>query len=172
MPPSSLILPAAAALLATTFFATATVAQAPQAVPAQHPAPSAQPAKHHDHFHPAPTNLKVLPKNLTGEQAHEIMEQWESALGAHCSTCHTADPNHIGPNGRPQLNFADDSLPEKSTSRMMYTMTEEINKNYLSKIESSGAPVTCGTCHQGHLGPVPFTSPKDSHNNPPPPQNK
>jgi cytochrome c553 len=170
--PSSLILPAAATLFAIAFFATATVAQAPQAAPAQQPATNALPAKHHDHFHPAPTNLKVLPKNMTGEQVHEVMQQWESALGARCNTCHTSNLNHLGPNDRPQLNFADDSLPEKATARLMYTMTEEINKNYLGKIKSSGAPVTCGTCHQGHLGPEPFTSPKDGHNNPPPPQNK
>lgn len=169
---SSLILPAAATLLATAFFAATTVAQAPQAAPAQQPTASTLPAKQPGHLRPAPTNLKVLPKNLTSEQVHEIMEQWDSALGVRCNACHTSNPNHLGPNGRPQLNFADDSLPEKSTARLMYTMTEEINKNYLSKIESSGAPVTCGTCHQGHLGPAPFTSPKDDHNNPLSPQNK
>lgn len=113
--------------------------------------------------YPAPTNLKVLPKNLTGEQVHTIMEQWEGALGAHCNTCHTPDPNNIGPNGRPLLNYADDSRPEKATARLMYTMTEEININYVGKIDSSGVAVTCGTCHRGHLGPEPFSIPRDDH---------
>ena len=35
----------------------------------------------------------------------------------------------------------------------------EINANYISKIDGSGAPVTCGTCHRGHFGPEPFAVP-------------
>jgi len=152
---SSLFPPAAAAaLLSAAVCALAMIAQAPQVPLTQAGSPPA-PAR----AYPAPTNLKVLPKNLTGDEVHEIMEQWEGALGAHCNTCHTPDPGHIGPNGRPLLNYADDSKPEKATARFMYTMTEEINRNYVAKIESSGAPVTCGTCHRGHLGPEPFVIP-------------
>jgi len=113
------------------------------------------------HSHPAPTNLKVLPRNLTGEQVHEIMEQWEGELGTGCQTCHAKDPKNIGPNGKPRLNFADDSKKEKQTARKMYTMVEGINANYIAKIDSSGAPVTCGTCHRGHFGPEPFVAPKE-----------
>lgn len=133
--------------------------------PQQSPAPAAttaQPPQQKRTF-PEPKNLKVLPKNLTGEQVHEIMEQWEGALGGHCGTCHTPDPTNIGPNGRPRLNFADDSKDEKQTARKMYQMVQEINQNYISKIDSSGAPVTCGTCHRGHLGPQPFVPPPDEH---------
>jgi cytochrome c553 len=152
--PTSLSLPAAAAaLLAAALFGLTTVAQAPQAAPG---GPPPQPRTF-----PAPTNLKVLPKNLTGQQVHDIMEQWEGSLGAHCSTCHTADPKNIGPNGRPRLDFVDDSKQEKATARAMYAMMEDINKNYVAKIDSSGAPVTCGTCHRGHLGPEPFVIPPD-----------
>jgi hypothetical protein len=106
--------------------------------------------------YPAPANLKVLPKDLTGQQVHEIMERWSASLGTHCDSCHTADPQNIGPNGRPRLNFADDSKPMKGAARLMFTMTEKINVDYVAKIDSSGAPVTCGTCHRGHLGPEPF----------------
>jgi cytochrome c553 len=116
---------------------------------------------------PAPTNLKVLPKNLTGQQVRDIMEGWEASLGTHCNTCHAADPNNIGPNGRPRLNFADDSKPEKATARLMFGMTEDINKNYVSKVDNGGAPVTCGTCHRGHLGPEPFVAPPEEHGPPP-----
>jgi hypothetical protein len=136
-------------------FAIIAVAQTPQFPP---PARGSAPSSERDHAHAAPTNLKVLPTNLTGDQVREIMEGWEAALGIHCSTCHAADSNNIGPNGRPRLNYADDSKPEKATARLMYTMTEDINVHYLSKIESSGFPITCGTCHRGHLGPEPFTS--------------
>jgi len=99
------------------------------------------------------------------------MEKWEGELGSGCKTCHAVDPKNVGPNGRPRLNFADDSKEEKQTARKMYKMTEEINVNYISKIDSSGDPVTCGTCHRGHLGPEPFTAPpeKDDHDHPPTP---
>jgi hypothetical protein len=161
----ALSLPTAApALFAAAVFAVSTVAQAPQSAPAPVGGPPPPPPLQ---VRPAPTNLKVLPKDLTGEQVHEIMEQWEGSLGAHCNTCHTADPKNIGPNGRPRLNFADDSKEEKATARKMYQMTEEINRNYVAKIDSSGAAVTCGTCHRGHLGPEPFVIPKEDGPRPP-----
>jgi hypothetical protein len=47
----------------------------------------------------------------------------------------------------------------------MYTMTEKINVDYVAKIDSSGLPVTCGTCHRGHMGPETFAI---APNGPPP----
>jgi cytochrome c2 len=143
--------PATAALvLATAIAAVSSAAQAPAPAPHVHPP------------NPAPTNLKVLPKDLTGDQVHEIMHKWEAMLGAECSTCHAADPKNIGPNGKPRLNFADDSKKEKQTARLMVKMTEDINKNYVSMIEGSGVAVGCGTCHRGHVTPEPYT-PKPDH---------
>lgn len=148
------------------------------ASPAQTPQPQNPPAaaQHEGGEHhwtmPAPTNLQVLPKNLTAEQVHEIMHKWAGSLGANCSTCHAVDPNRTGPNGRPVLNFADDSKPEKRTARLMYKMTENINENYISMVENSGQPVTCGTCHRGHVTPEPFIPPPDhdhDHHEAPPP---
>jgi hypothetical protein len=160
---TSLSLPAAAkALLTAAVFAVTAVAQTPQAPQSQQPA-AGSPGPHSQHTHPAPTNLQVLPKTMTGEQVHELMEKWEGSLGVHCGTCHAADPKNIGPNGRPRLNYADDSKPEKATARLMYKMTEDINMNYVSKVPSSEVPVTCGTCHRGHLGPEPFVIPSDDH---------
>jgi hypothetical protein len=68
------------------------------------------------------------------------------------------------------LNFADDSKPEKATARLMVKMVEEINTQYVGKIDNSGAPVTCATCHRGHLDPPPFVAPPDDdHDHPAPP---
>jgi hypothetical protein len=139
-------------VLCSALFAAAALAQAPSAQ--QAPA-----EEHHHHDEPAPTNLKVLPKNLTGEQVHEMMHGWAAALGTECSTCHAADPKNIGPNGKPRLNYADDSKPEKATARLMYRMVGDINGNYVEKVENSGVGVTCGTCHRGHLDPPIFTPP-------------
>jgi Photosynthetic reaction centre cytochrome C subunit len=126
-------------------------------------APAAQATVPPAHEHPAPTNLKVLPKDMTGEQVHELMEKWEGELGTTCKTCHAIDPKNIGPNGKPRLNYADDSKEEKRTARKMYKMVDDINMNYISKIDSSGEPVTCGTCHRGHLGPETFAAPEHPH---------
>ncbi len=124
--------------------------------------------------YPPPTNLKVLPKNLTGREVREIMEKWAGSLGVHCDTCHVADPNKIGPNGRPQLNFPDDSKPDKQIARIMYTMTQQINADYISKAseldkDAMGMTVTCGTCHRGHEMPEEFVIPKEERPGGPPP---
>jgi hypothetical protein len=140
-------------LLAAAIFAATTVAQAPQGPPAGAP----------PRTFPAPTNLQVLPKDLTGQQVHEIMEHWAGDLGVHCDTCHAADPNNVGPNGRPRLNFASDEKDEKKMARIMVTMTQDLKANYIAKVAAMdkmsepAAPVTCGTCHRGHLDPEAYT---------------
>ena len=120
--------------------------------------------------YPAPTNLQVLPKNLTGAQVHEIMESFAGSLGVHCDYCHAADPTKLGPNGRPQLNFADDSKDDKKIARIMIQMVGQINGDYISKTtaidpDAMGMKVTCGTCHRGHDMPEEFVIPKQG---PPP----
>jgi len=170
------LLTAAAVVLTAAIFAITTIAQAAQApaqaaptpaqaspVPAQLPAAGSPPQRR---TYAGPVNLRVLPRNLSGQQVRDIMEQWEGELGVHCSTCHAVDPKDIGPNGKPRLNFADDSKEEKETARVMYKMTEDINTNYVSKVPSSDMPVTCGTCHRGHLGPEPFVVPEEDHDRP------
>ncbi len=160
---ASLPVAAAAAFVSLGLFAVTTVARAAQPQEHSHEAGEA----HHHPPAPPPTNLKVLPKTLTGEQVHEIMHKWEADLGTECSTCHAADPNRKQANGRPALNFADDSKPEKQTARLMLKMTEEINKNYTSMVDSSrdssetAKRVTCGTCHRGHLDPQAFVAPPE-----------
>jgi len=152
--------PAAAAFLAVALVAASTYAQAPP--PAQGPAGAPPPG----HFKmPNPTNLQVLPKDLTGDQVMEIMHGWEAQLGTECAHCHAADPTKLMPNGKPRLNFADDSKKEKKIARLMLHMTMDINKNYVSMVESSDQPVQqvkCGTCHRGHVKPELFV-PKPEH---------
>jgi hypothetical protein len=137
-----------------------TVAQAPAGAPAG-PPPDAR-------GYPPPTNLKVLPKETTGRQVHEIMREWERSLGIQCGSCHAEDPDNLGPDGRPLLNFAADSKPMKSVARAMYAMTDQINQSYLAKIDGSGVPLTCGTCHRGHLEPEPFLTPREGQEAAPP----
>jgi hypothetical protein len=51
----------------------------------------------------------------------------------------------------------------------MFTMMQGINKDYIMKIEGAEKPVTCGTCHRGHLDPEPFVIPEEERG-PRPPQ--
>jgi hypothetical protein len=175
--PSLSLFAAAAAVLAGAIVAVSLSAQAPQPQASQAPAaqaPAGAPEQHPGEFRPsrnwpAPTNLKVLPKNLTGQQVRDIMEGWAGALGTHCDHCHTPDPKNLAPNGHPRMNFADDSKPEKSTARLMYKMTQDIDQNYLSMVDESGPPVACGTCHRGHVKPEKFVPPPEEHHEGPRP---
>ena len=166
---TSLSPPAIAITVITgAIFAISTIAQAPQGPP---PGGAGQPPRNY----PAPTNLKVLPKDLTGKQVHDIMEGWAGALGTHCDHCHASDPNNLGPNGRPRMKFDDDSKAEKQIARIMYTMTEDMKKNYvakaaeLDKMAEPAAPLTCGTCHRGHVDPEAYVPPKENGPGGPPP---
>jgi hypothetical protein len=95
------------------------------------------------------------------------MHKWEAQLGVECDTYHVADPTKKRPDGRPALNFADDSKPEKETARLMVKLTTDINENYTSMVESkrnneeSAKQVTCGTCHRGHFDPPAFVPPPE-----------
>jgi Photosynthetic reaction centre cytochrome C subunit len=116
---------------------------------------------------PPPTNLKVLPQDLTGAQVRDVMRHWAGDLGVECSTCHAQYADHrAGRNGRPELDYASDEKPEKQMARIMYTMTETIKKDYVAKVAaldtmgSPAAPVTCGTCHRGNLDPTEYVPPQ------------
>jgi hypothetical protein len=180
---TSLLLPAAAIALVTMAIYAATVgAQAQQTAPpaapqSDQPAASAPqspspegttPGGRPMRNYPPPTNLQVLPKELTGRQVREMMETWEGSLGVKCDFCHVADTKNPGPNGRPHLNFADDTKPNKQIARMMYTMMQQVNREYIAKAmdldkDGMGSPVTCGTCHRGHSMPEDFVVPREEH---------
>ena len=125
LPPAAAVAMMTAAVLAAIPGVQATQ-DPPQAAAAASqdgaPPPDMAPGDMPMHDYPAPTNLHVLPKNLTGREVREIMKTWAGSLGVHCDFCHVADLNKIGPNGKPQLNFADDSTYDKRISRIMYTI--------------------------------------------------
>ena len=159
---------AAAALLAVAVLANA------QAAPQPGPPPGGGGQMRNN---AAPTNLKVLPKDWTGRQVRDTMETWAGSLGVGCNNCHAADTSNPGPNGRPRMNFADDSKTDKNIARIMYTMTQQINADYISKVmdmdkDGMGSPVTCGTCHRGHKMPeafvIPPPAPRGGPGGPPP----
>ena len=155
----SLSLLALGSLLATT----AALSQAtPQTTPQTTPQPGGNPPAPRRQI-PAPTNLKVLPKDTTGPQVIAIMRGFEGDLGVECTYCHAKDPA----TGHP--NFASDANPMKDTARVMMKMTSSINKEYLTQLpEKPDDPVTCGTCHRGMAQPSVFVPPPHERRAAPP----
>jgi hypothetical protein len=134
---------------------------------AQTPAPETAPAPGQARPHrpnPAPTNLQVLPKDLTGDQVHDIMHKFEGALGVECEYCHAENP------ATHRLDFASDANPVKDRARVMIRMVQEIDGRFLSQL-TDPAPtnkVSCGTCHRGTAKPTVFVPPPHEHHDAPP----
>ncbi len=101
---------------------------------------------------PNPTNIKVLPKNITGDEVIKVMHQYEGDLG-------------VGRN-----DFPSDANPVKDQARLMIKMTDDLNAKYLAQLSDhkSVDAVTCGTCHRGMSHPEPFVPKPHEHGNPPP----
>ncbi len=141
-------------------------AQAQTTPPADAPAPQ-QPRPHRPH--PKPTNLQVLPKDLTGDQVVAIMHKFEDQLGVDCDYCHAKNPNPTPTTGH--LDFASDANPVKDRARLMIRMSMDINEKFIAQLQNPPATnkVTCGTCHRGNAKPTVFVpTPDTDHPQPPP----
>lgn len=97
-------------------------------------------------------NLKVLPKNISKDKLHDVMEEWEHSLGVHCNFCHARNEE------TKKMDWASDAKPEKEMAREMFRMTVKINQKYFhAKKDSLGmvmmTGVNCNTCHNGNAHP-------------------
>jgi hypothetical protein len=101
---------------------------------------------------PAPTNIKALPKNISGDDLIKLMREYEGDLGVGCEFCHAQDPT------TKRNNFASDANPTKDVARYMITMTADLNDKYLAEMPDRryADPITCGTCHRGEKHPSVF----------------
>jgi len=100
----------------------------------------------------APTNLKALPKTMSGDDVMKLMLQYQGDLGVQCEFCHAQNPTTH------RTDYASDSNPIKDTARFMMTMTDDLNNQYLENLPGRryGDPITCGTCHRGESHPSIF----------------
>ncbi|MBD1391776.1 c-type cytochrome [Mucilaginibacter glaciei] len=110
------------------------------------------PAKQEEKEKPKYTNLKVLPKSITDQQLHTVMDQWSRSLGARCGFCHARNEE------TKKMDFASDAKPEKEMARHMFKMTAMLNKKFFeAKKDSTGmmaeTGVNCNTCHRGTSHP-------------------
>lgn len=89
-----------------------------------------------------PTNLQVLPKDMTGQQVTQLMQSVRTALGVQCTHCHVGGP----------ADRAKDDKPEKATARKMFQMVMSLNQQMGASMAEP--KVTCFTCHRGALKPA------------------
>jgi hypothetical protein len=115
------------------------------------PPPAAQTARPRGP-RPNPTNIKALPKDITGDQINKLMHQYEGDLGVECEFCHARNPE------TKRNDFPSDANPVKETARLMIKMTDDLNTRYLAQLSTrkSTDPITCGTCHRGMSHPDVF----------------
>jgi hypothetical protein len=102
---------------------------------------------------PPPSNLKVLPKDISRADLIARMRQYEGDLGVECEFCHAQNATTH------RNDFPSDANPMKDKARVMIAMTEEINGKYLNQLadrKPTDSPVTCGTCHRGESHPSTF----------------
>jgi Photosynthetic reaction centre cytochrome C subunit len=142
-------------LLLVLSLSTAAFAQTPTPPPGGQAPPAGQARRPI----PAPSNLKVLPRDMSGEQVIAIMRGFVGQLGVECGYCHAKDPA-TGRN-----NFASDANPMKDRARVMMKMTASIDTDFLPQLTDPkpGNPVTCGTCHQGMSKPPVFVPKPEEH---------
>lgn len=94
-----------------------------------------------------PTNLQILPKDMTFQQVAAVMQNFTAALGVNCGYCHV----FVGPNN-PMNDFASDMKPQKNMGRVMMRAVREVNAKFGAELGKPAAEVTqvgCVTCHRG-----------------------
>lgn len=100
-----------------------------------------------------PSNLKILPEDISPNELRWTMRFFAGDTGSKCSDCHVAeDPENLK-----TFDFSLDDKEKKRKARLMIKMVNDINA-YLA--ESLGKPadelvtVSCGTCHRGQAKPL------------------
>ena len=102
-------------------------------------------------------NLRIIPKDISGESMDQLMENYARSIGVTCLYCHTTNKKQ---GSELRMDFVSDEKPEKEVARKMMRMTARINKKYfhVTKFDYDyasylAATINCRTCHRGH--PVP-----------------
>lgn len=96
-----------------------------------------------------PTNLKILPKDISEDDLHHVMREYSKALGVRCGFCHERKE------GKEHADFASDAKHEKDIARDMMRMVNEINEKYLAQSgKGHFEKITCVTCHMGRKVPI------------------
>jgi len=107
----------------------------------------------HAGFFDDPTNLKVLPEDISAAELGQTMKMFAQGTGSRCSSCHVgeveADLN--------TYDFALDDMKKKDKAREMIVLVRDINAQIAAAfpdVHESPVQVTCATCHRGQAKPI------------------
>jgi tetratricopeptide (TPR) repeat protein len=92
-----------------------------------------------------PSNLKVLPPDISANDLRDTMKGFSLGVGLRCSDC------HVGEEGEPLTDYAfsSDEKELKRTARLMLKMTNTLNQELLASLGDDRVEVQCVTCHRG-----------------------
>ena len=110
-------------------------------------------------------NLQVLPRDISRDQLIPMMRSFSRSLGVRCNHCHVVTAT----TPKEEFNFPSDAKEEKRVARVMIQMTQQINRDWLDRVEEAEGEhhaaesvaeahdptprVSCWTCHRGHEEP-------------------
>jgi hypothetical protein len=98
-------------------------------------------------------NIKIMKGIPAGRLVNIMNAGFGRSLGVSCGFCHVP--------GKWDL----DDKKEKDTARLMFSMVQTINRDYMAKVPNDSGPppvVNCFTCHRGMAQPMGPPSPPGS----------
>jgi tetratricopeptide (TPR) repeat protein len=99
-----------------------------------------------------PSNLEVLPEDISAAELRDTMRGFSRGTGSRCSACHVGEVEA-------DLSTYDFSLDDKEMklkAREMISLVDNINEQIAAAFPHSSEPpmqVTCATCHRGQAKP-------------------
>ena len=99
-----------------------------------------------------PSNLEILPKDISAEELRDTMRGFSQGTGSRCSACHVGEVEaDLG-----TYDFTLDDKEKKLKAREMIQLVSNINEQIATAFPNSSGPpvqVTCATCHRGQAKP-------------------
>jgi len=99
-----------------------------------------------------PSNLEVLPKDISSGELRDTMRGFSQGTGSRCSACHVGEVEA----DLSTYDFTLDDKEKKLKAREMIKLVGSINKQIAAAFPHTSEPpvqVTCATCHRGQAKP-------------------
>jgi tetratricopeptide (TPR) repeat protein len=99
-----------------------------------------------------PSNLKVLPEDISPAELRNIMRSFAQGTGSRCSACHVGEIEA----DLSTYDFTLDDKEKKLKAREMIKLVGDINAQLAAAFSKTDQPlveVTCATCHRGQEKP-------------------